>query len=192
MSIYCSSSGGAFPQCLILNGWPSLRLRQGTEPASDARSFTTAPRLHHRGHHVLQPNPRLSALSFVPWHFSHTVYSCVTSFLLFFFSSSYILIPSLYFCRFPFLFFHQHRLEKLWWPQGTRRQSRSRELDRPWRIWGLGRPWRIRGLERSWRSSEHGQQWRVLRRYRGPSPRLGLYGRTPTTPPKYSLDKVDA
>ncbi len=109
-----------------------------------------------------------------------------------FFSSSYILIPSLYFCRFPFLFFHQHRLEKLWWPQGTRRQSRSRELDRPWRIRGLGRPWRIRGLERSWRSSEHGQQWRVLRRYRGPSPRLGLYGRTPTTPPKYSLDKVDA
>lgn len=108
LSIYCSSSGGAFPQCLLLNGWPSVRLRQGTEPASDARSLTTAPHLHHRGHHVLQPNPSLSALSFVPWHFSHTVCSCVTSFLLFFFSSSYILIRSLYFCPFLF-FFHQHR-----------------------------------------------------------------------------------
>ncbi len=179
MSIYSSSSGGAFPQCLILNGWPSVRLRQGTEPANDARSFTTAPRLHHRGHHVLQPNPRLSALSFVPWHYSHTVYSRVTSFLLFLFSSSYKLIPSL----FSFSFFHQHPLEKLWRPKGTRRQSRSREL---------GQPWRIRGLGRSWRSSERGRPWQVLLRDRGPSPRLGLYGRSPTTPPKNSLGKVDA
>lgn len=97
LSIYCSSSGGAFPQCLILNDWPSVRLRQGTEPASDARSLTTAPHLHHRGHHVLQPNPSLSALSFVPWHFYHTVCSFVTSFLFFFFFSFYILIPSLSF-----------------------------------------------------------------------------------------------
>ncbi len=55
---------------------------------------------------------------------------------------------------------------------------RSRELGWPWRIGELGRPWRI---------GELGWPWWDRLRDRVPSPRLGLFGRSPTTPPKHFL-----
>ncbi len=48
-------------------------------------------------------------------------------------------------------------------------------------------PWRIRGHGRQWRSRELGRPWRSSLQGRGPSPRLGLYGRSPTTPQKTFL-----
>ncbi len=75
----------------------------------------------------------------------------------------------------------------LWRPQGTRRQDRTGglqggarsgthgELGSPWRIRELGRPWWIRGL---------GMPWLDRLRGRGPSPRPGLRGWSPTSPPK--------
>ncbi len=77
-------------------------------------------------------------------------------------------------------------------------QDRSRELGRPWRIRGfgtpwrcraLGRPWRIRGLRRPWRIGGLRRPWRDRLRDRGPSPRLGLFDRSPTTPPKIPWGK---
>ncbi len=45
------------------------------------------------------------------------------------------------------------------------------------------RSWRIRGLGRPWRDRLRG---------RGPSPHPGLYGWSHTTPPKKSLEEVEA
>ncbi len=71
----------------------------------------------------------------------------------------------------------------LWRPPGNRRQ----DIREPWRVRELGRPWRIRGLRRPWRIGELGQPLRDRLRDRGPSPRLGLFGRSPPTPPKNFL-----
>ncbi len=77
---------------------------------------------------------------------------------------------------------------------GTQEASRAAPVPKPWRIRGLGRPWRIRGLRGPWRIRGLGKPWRVRLRARGPSPCLGLYGRSPTTPPpkKNSLGKAGA
>ncbi len=67
------------------------------------------------------------------------------------------------------------------------RPWRIRGLRRPWRVRGLGRPWRSRELGRPWRSRELGRPWWDCLQDRGPSPHLGLFGRSPTTPPKNFL-----
>ncbi len=83
-----------------------------------------------------------------------------------------------------------------WWVRGLGRPWRSRELGRPWRSRELGRPWRSRELGWPWRIGELGRPWRIGElgwpwwdrlRDRVPSPRLGLFGRSPTTPPKHFL-----
>ncbi len=80
-------------------------------------------------------------------------------------------------------------LRQPWRIRGLRRPWRNRSLWRPWRISSLWRPWRIRGLRRPWRNRSLWRPWRIRgpRRIRlwgrGPSPRPGLYGWSPTTPP---------
>ncbi len=93
----------------------------------------------------------------------------------------------------------------LWRPPGTRRQDRrlpgrrpfqdprpSGELGRPWRIGELGWPWQVRELGQPWWIRELGRPWRDYLRGRGPSPRPGLFGWSPTTPPKNFLGKIGA
>ncbi len=74
---------------------------------------------------------------------------------------------------------------------GQDRRPPGRRLFRNPRWSGeLGWPWRIRGLGRPWRSGELGWPWWDRLRDRGPSPRLSLFGRSPTTPQKISLGKI--
>ncbi len=76
-----------------------------------------------------------------------------------------------------------------WRVRGLGRPWRIRGLGRPWRSRELGRPWRVRELGRPWRSRELGRPWWDRLRDRGPSPHLGLFGRSPTTPPKFPWGK---
>ncbi len=80
----------------------------------------------------------------------------------------------------------------LWSAQGTWRPDRrppgQRPCQDPWRSRELGQPWRIRGFERPWQVCLWG-------RGHGPSPRPGLYGWSPTTPPppkQIPLGEVEA
>ncbi len=81
-----------------------------------------------------------------------------------------------------------------WRVRGLGRPWRSRRFGAPWRILGLRHPWRNSSLWRPWRSRGFRRPWRDRLRGRGPSPRPGLYGWSPTTPPKEkkSLGKVGA
>ncbi len=70
--------------------------------------------------------------------------------------------------------------------QGAREAMAGQELGRPWRVRELGRPWRSRGSGGHGGAEELGRPWRDRLRDRGPSPHLGLFGWSPTTPPQKS------